>query len=194
MNIIKLSEFSLDKCVFQIGDIIVLGSDLIPKKEELQIPKLYTALSLFNLEYSSLIPEEVWVIIGKLYRKLLFDEIIYRLRRFNRSSFSLSMSGDNVILRTHKRKLYNTTNKIFRDIIHTSISHKEGPWLCTKKHVLIGENETPKYTEEEMWAIDDHCGYSSRIQNGKCCCDDGCGYSKITNYEITFVDMLCFKY
>lgn len=92
----------------------------------------------------------------------------YKLKGFQRCKFSLTSSGKYLILRTCKKNIYSVVTKIYSENIYTSTNISQGPWLCVYKH---------RFKDEE---------YEGR------CLDDKCGYSKITNYRIIFIDISLF--
>jgi hypothetical protein len=57
------------------------------------------------------------------------------------------MSGSTLVLRTSKKSIKNTVDKIFGDVINTSIKKSTGPWLCKHKHKLVGANEELPYNQ-----------------------------------------------
>lgn len=199
-TIIKLSELKLEDMIFhfEFGTI-----SFQPKQEEIKPP--LPVLFLFYLQYKNLFPKELWRIIGKFHRKSQFDDIIYRLRRHHRNKFSLSMSGPTLVLRTTKKSIKNTTDKIFGDVINTSIKKSTGPWLCKHKHKLVGANEELSYNQDpdnsewdfspgegERWNYKGKCFCINQDYNDWNSCPSTCGPIKIINYEIIFPDLLQF--
>ena len=186
-QIIKLSEFKLENMIFHFE----FGT-VSPKPKEETKPPL-PILFILYLRHKNTFPKELWNIIGKFYRKLQFDDIVYRLRRHQRSKFSLSMSGPTLVLRTSKKSIKNTIDKIYKEQIHVSSQDYIGPWLCKNKHKLVGKDEHLNITEEGQWSLNrDFAQYQ-----GKCYCIDDeylvkCGPSTITNSEVTFLDILLF--
>lgn len=142
-TIIKFSELKLENMIFHFESGVI---SFKPKEEEIKPP--LPVLFLLYLKNKNVLPKELWTIIGKFHRKLQFDDIIYRLRRHQRDKFSLSMSGQSLILRTSKKSIKNTIDKIFKDQVRTSAQDYIGPWLCKNKHKLVGEDEYLNITEE----------------------------------------------
>lgn len=113
------------------------------------------------------------------------------------------MFEQSLVLRTSKKSIKDTTDKIFGDVIHTSVKKSTGFWLCLHNQILVGADERLEYNHDPdngerdfspgecgRWDYTSKCSCINNHYSDWNSCPSNCRTSTITNYMITFQDLL----